>query len=391
MLLFAGIIYAWSLLRFPFEAIWDSEALLGLNYTLTITFFCIGGLCSGLISKKTKPMHRLILSAVLLFAGFFIASRLVGAEGTSIVWLYLSYGVLCGTGIGFVYNTVISATNAWYPDKTGFSAGILLAGFGLSLITLGSLAEMLGKSEAIGWRNTFLIIAITMGVILLVAAFVVKPPPPDTVFPEKKESKRSKKKKKVRDYSTLDMIKRPAFYKIFFIMLVLSATGSAAIGCAKRIALDVGAIEGEGFLTVAVGLLGVSNAFGRFAIGWFYDNIGTRNTQYVVSVTAVAAPLAIVAALLSGSLALGVLGLCMCGFAFGLAPTTGSVFVSKFYGPRNFALNFSVVNLVLVPAPFATTMAGWLRDTTDSFLIAFIILAALSLIGAIVNLTIKKA
>ena len=388
VLLFAGIIYAWSILKAPFESMWDAGQL-GLNYTLTVCFFCLGGLTSGIISKKTTPMLRLIISAVLLFSGFFIASRLIGSEGASDVLLYLSYGVLCGTGIGFAYNTVISMTNAWYPDKTGFSSGILLAGFGLSSLIIGRVADEFGEMASVGWVNTYVIIAISLGVILLAAAFIVKPPPAGTVTPEKKKGKKSQPQEEIRDFSTSEMIKRLSFTKLFVIMVVLSATGSAAIGFAKDIVLDVGA--DAGFAVTVVGLLAVANGLGRFAIGWLYDNIGTRKTQYIVSVAAVAAPLAVMFAVMANSLALGVAGLCLCGFAFGLAPTTGSVFAAKFYGAKNFPLNFSVVNLALIPAAFAATLAGELKKSTGDFLTVFAIITAISLVGAVINLTMKKA
>ena len=46
-MLFAGIIYAWSILKVPFatELGFDSAAL-ALNFTLTMSFFCVGGLIS---------------------------------------------------------------------------------------------------------------------------------------------------------------------------------------------------------------------------------------------------------------------------------------------------------------------------------------------------------
>ena len=53
VLLFAGIIYAWSLLKAPFanEFGWSDSALT-FNFTLTMCFFCLGGLVSGLLAKK---------------------------------------------------------------------------------------------------------------------------------------------------------------------------------------------------------------------------------------------------------------------------------------------------------------------------------------------------
>ena len=90
-LMFVGIIYAWSILKFPFEAMWE-PSLLGFTYTLTVIFFLIGIFLSGLISKRISSRLRLIISAVLLFLGFFITSLLVEGDFNSIVLLFFAYG-----------------------------------------------------------------------------------------------------------------------------------------------------------------------------------------------------------------------------------------------------------------------------------------------------------
>ena len=58
-MLFAGIIYAWSILKVPFaQYLQYDTSILALNFTLTMCFFCIGGLLSSIMVKKfgTKPV-----------------------------------------------------------------------------------------------------------------------------------------------------------------------------------------------------------------------------------------------------------------------------------------------------------------------------------------------
>ena len=51
-MLFAGVLYAWSILKAPLatEFGWGA-ANLALNFTLAMSFFCIGGLLGARISK----------------------------------------------------------------------------------------------------------------------------------------------------------------------------------------------------------------------------------------------------------------------------------------------------------------------------------------------------
>jgi len=413
VMLFAGIIYAWSITKTPFMQLSGDNVVnatqLGLNYTITIIFFCIGGFIAGLISKQSSTGFRFVLSAMMLFTCFYTVSlQTVTIHHTeNYFMLYMAYGVLGGLGIGVAYVTVISTINMWYPEKRGFASGIMLMSFGLSLLVIGSIVDILGKSEAVGWRTTYVIIAISLGAVFLIAAIFIRPPTKNTVFPEPKAPDEASSNNKTlpgseapaggeapqqpvlqKNYTAIEMINRSSFYLIFVYIAILASSGSAAISFAKDIIIDVGATER--FSVIAVGMLGVSNGLGRLISGWLFDKFGIKHTQFISSAAAIMAPLTVVTAIAVNSLILGVLGLCLCGFSYGFAPTTSSIFASKFYGPRNFPLNFSILNLILIPAPFAAMLAGGIKSSTGGFMTAFLILTGLTVIGFFINLLIKR-
>ncbi len=91
ILLFAGLIYAWSVLSSPFAAEYPnwSKGSLSLTFTLAMSFFCIGGLVAGLLAGKVKEWMICGASAVLFLVGFIIVSSM-----TNITQLYLGFGVL---------------------------------------------------------------------------------------------------------------------------------------------------------------------------------------------------------------------------------------------------------------------------------------------------------
>lgn len=386
VLLFAGIIYAWSILKAPLakEFSWNA-AQLGLNYTFTVGFFVIGGFISGLITKKTTPLIRLLIAAVLMFAGFFITSQMQG----NIAVLYLAYGVLGGLSIGFVYNTVIVSVNAWFPDKRGFASGFLLMGFGLNSLLIGKIADAYIKMPDVGWRSTFVALAIITAAVFIIAAFIIKLPPAGTLFPTPKAVSHNDHDVVVKDFHALEMIKRLSFWKLFFFFILLSSVGSASISFAKDIIKDTGAAET--LAVTMVGVISISNGFGRLISGWLFDNIGRRKTQFVTSVIAIAAPLVVVLALQTNSIAIGITGLCLSGITYGFAPTGSTAFIGAFFGQKNFSLNLSILNLQLILTSFAATLAGVLKDATGSFESTFVILAGFSVIGLVLNIFIKKA
>ena len=52
-MLFAGILYAWSILKAPLAAELGFEAsALALNFTLAMCFFCLGGFVSGQLVRR---------------------------------------------------------------------------------------------------------------------------------------------------------------------------------------------------------------------------------------------------------------------------------------------------------------------------------------------------
>ena len=78
-LLFAGVIYAWSILKAPLAAEFHwTDAQLALNFTLTMCFFCLGAFVGGLLCTRLGCRVSMLLSAALGGAGFLLASRLSG-------------------------------------------------------------------------------------------------------------------------------------------------------------------------------------------------------------------------------------------------------------------------------------------------------------------------
>ena len=75
ILMFAGVIYAWSVVSGPIAAefaAW-SKAGLSLTFTIAMICFCLGSLGAGFLTPRTSPRANLWVSALLFLAGFFIS------------------------------------------------------------------------------------------------------------------------------------------------------------------------------------------------------------------------------------------------------------------------------------------------------------------------------
>lgn len=376
-LFFAGILYAWTMLYDSLLVLFKEKAVLDLTFTITLCFFCLGGLLSGVIGNKVSRRIRMLAGAALFAGGFIITSQL---SGNSEIALYISYGFMVGTGIGIIYNVVIPTTSAWFPDKKGVASGVMMMGFGLSTLGLGNLATTLIKTS-LGLEKTFLIYGIAIGALLAIAAFFIRPPQPGEVpIVEVKQSAAAK-----LDIAPRQMIARPSFWLLFAFLTILGAIGSTAIGSAKQF-MGKSFESPEAVMALAASMAAVCNGLGRIICGTLFDKIGMRKTQYVNCAIVLVAPLLAIIAIKANAAALGFISLCLCGITFGFAPTVTSAFVLDFYGVKNFALNFPIMTLTLIPASFFKTITSGMEYIT-----IFIIMLALAGVATVVNLLIRKA
>lgn len=372
-LLMAGVIYAWSVLKTPVKAEFgwtDTETQ--MCFTLTLCFFCLGGLLSGLISRRVTLRVRLLAAAVLVIGGFDLSAHAEGRLGL----FYLGYGVLTALGVGVVYNAVIACVNGWFADKKGMASGAMMMSFGFSALLMSRAFQAL--LSGMGWKEIYMLLGTVIGLVIAASAFVLKnPPAAQTAAGTEK------------DVSTREMLKTGSFWKLFAFFTLLAAVGSTAIGFGRDYFRSVGMAENAA-VTLA-GLLAVFNGLGRLFSGWLCDRAGLSRTRMVTSAVAIGAPALALLACVTSSPLLGAVGLCLCGFSYGFSPTVSAALAGGFYGMKHFSLNFSVLNLVLIPASFMSTLAGRLYETTGAYQLALIVLTALSVVGLIVNMSIKKA
>ena len=385
-MLFAGIIYAWSILKAPLASELNFEgSALALNFTLTMCFFCLGGFAGSFLSKKIGVKLSVILSGIMAGLGFVFTGLFTQS---STLLLYFTYAVMAGGGIGIIYNVVISSVNAWFPDKKGFCSGCLMMGFGASTLILGNLASALFEIESIGWRMTYVIFGIALGAALVITGFVIKRPGADDILPEAKAVQTKGENFERRDYSPTEMIRRSSFWRAFICLICLTAVGSSVISFARDLALSVGAESG--LATTLVGVLSVCNGLGRILTGKIFDILGRRKTMIAANIVTIFAAGVTLLAVYIGSLPLCIIGLCLTGVSYGSSPTVASAFSSAFYGMKHFATNFSIMNFNLMVASFVATACSGLLTSSGGYALPFALLLTLS-VGALgLNLSIKK-
>lgn len=385
-MLFAGVLYAWSVLKSPLtiEFGWGASEL-ALNFTLAMTFFCVGGLLGAQVSKKAGHTIALITAGILSATGFILTAIL---NNVSVVLLYVTYGVMAGLGIGISYNVVIATVSAWFPDKKGLCSGCLMMGFGASALILGNVADAMFKSD-IGWRATYMILGVAIFVVLVIAGLLLKKPNADIVLPQPDNIRKSTVKEfEQKDITTVQMLLRPSFWMAFICISFLAAVGSSVISFAKDMALSVNAPE---TLAVSlVGVLSVCNGIGRILTGAIFDVIGQRKTMLCANIITIFAAGVTLLAVSVNSLPLCIIGLCLTGMSYGSCPTITAAFTSSFYGMKHFSNNMAFMTFTVMVGSFVATASNKVLELTGGYAATFMMLLALTFVALVLNLFIKK-
>lgn len=384
-MLFSGVLYAWSILKMPLKGeLRYSDSSLAFAFTLTMCFFCLGAFFGSLICKRVGVFFTLLLSGVLVGAGFGLSGMLTA---DSLWLLYAAYAVLAGLGIGIVYNVVVSTVAAWFPDRKGLCSGCLMMGFGLSTLLLGNLIGLLFEST-FGWQNTYYLLGGFIGGVIVIAGMILRKPSADCVLPAPK-SKNNKPAVQAKDYTTGEMLKSVTFWCAFVCFAFMTAVGNSVISFARDLVISVDA--SPALATTLVGVLAVCNGLGRVVTGIVYDWLGRRTTMISANVLTIVAAGVTLLAVQMHSLPLCIVGLCLTGMSYGSCPTVTSAFSAGFYGQKHFSVNYSITNFNLIFASFIATGANSLLVGTGGYTVPFIMLLAIAVAALGLNVTIRES
>ena len=385
VLLFAGLVYAWSVLSTPIAAEFAdwSKAQLSMTFTIVMIMFCIGSLLCGLLTGKLSAKMAVRIGAVLFLLGFFLASRT-----QSLAMLYIGFGVLCGLSSGLCYNAVMSTMVRWFPDRPGLISGVLLMGFGGGSFIIGKLYQAWTPVEIGGWRASFLVMGIVIFVVLAICSFFFVAPGADFVAPAAKNSKAAVKIAG-KEYKPLEMVKKPSFWLYYVWAIALSAAGLALISQASGVVWEASASQTAGAVATIVGLISICNALGRVLFGGMYDKYGRSLSMQLVNILFIITSGVLILALAAKSVVVVIIGFILGGLAYSGITPTNSAFCRAYFGPVNYPVNFSLINSNLIFASFGSTVSGALFDASGSYNVTFFLIIGLAVVGILCSLAIS--
>jgi OFA family oxalate/formate antiporter-like MFS transporter len=365
-----GSLYAWSVFVLPLEKEFGwTRAQTSWVFTIAIVFFALSFIVAGRIQDLKGPRLCAAIGGALVSAGFILAS-----VTSSLIGLYLSFGVVVGLGNGFGYATPTPVGSKWFPDKRGLVIGLMVGGYGAGSAILGPLATQMVAS--MGWRPTFRLLGALFFVMTMTGTALLKNPPPGYRPPNWQPSAAAALAG--RDRTTREMLATPMFYGLWLAFCLGTTAGLMTISQLVPFARNAGMSATVATFAITVGAFG--NAGGRILSGWMSDSLGrVRTLQTMILISAVAMPvLFLVRQQLLPFYAL----VAVVYWCYGTQLSVFASTTADFYGTKNLGTNYGVLFTAWGAAGIlGPAIAGRVFDRFGDYRYAFFMAAALALVA----------
>lgn len=384
-----GAVYAWSVFRIPLTRSYG-WTISEVTLTFTIAIFVLGlaAFGGGLWMRRAGPRRVAVTAGVLYGLGVFLASL----AGGRLWWLYCSYGLVAGVGLGLGYIVPVATLVKWFPDKRGLITGLAVAGFGAGALVTAPIATML--IATVGVLQTFAI----LGVVYLVAVtggalFMRNPPDGYRPLPGKGYGPflalRDDQKGAVplsRAYTLAEALRSWQWYGLWVLLFLNTTAGIAVISQAAPMVQEITSISAARAASV-VGLISIANGAGRLLWAWLSDVIGRRAVFLAMfSLQAILFWILPSAHGLPVFAALAVIVLLCYGGGFGTMPA----FAADYFGTDHVG---SIYGLMLtawsVAGVLGPTLMATLRERSGRYDEGLHLIAGLMLVSAIIPLLVR--
>jgi OFA family oxalate/formate antiporter-like MFS transporter len=377
-----GAVYAWSVFRAPLVKQFGwSISEVTLTFTISIFVLGLAAFFGGLWLNHHGPRVVAITGGILYGLGVFLASF----SANKLWWLYLSYGLIGGIGLGLSYIVPVAVLVKWFPDRRGLITGVAVGGFGAgALVTAPVVTRLI---EGVGVLSTFAYLGIAYLIVTVVASLFMQNPPegwrPLGWTPTASQtSQRSRS-----DYTLGQALRTWQWYALWLLLFLNTFAGISIISQEAPIFQE---LVGVSTVVAAsmVGIASIGNAVGRVFWAWVSDLISRRATFFVMFVVQVLLFwfLPTIAAVTSMTIFTFVVLMCY-GGGFGTMPA----FAADYFGSKNVG---PIYGLMLTAWGCASAVGplliAYMRQTTGSYRGALHVIAGVMAVSALVPILVTR-
>jgi len=223
-----------------------------------LVYFVLGA-GGGMLADRWGPRLVCMTGMVFIAMGLFLTSL-----AQSLTTVYLSYGLLVGLGIAFVYTPSIASVQPWFNKRRGLASGIASSGVGAGTLILPVVVSYL--LTEINWREALQMMSLGVLLIGLTAGFLLKRAP----------NLSGNTSGQLPGLTLSAALKTPSFRWLYMGTLLGAPVMFVPFAHISAAARDAGVPDAQA--VGLVGLIGIGSLVGRFAIGWLADRMGRIKT-----------------------------------------------------------------------------------------------------------------
>ena len=260
--------YVWTLFVKPFQtATGGTLPAIQITFSLMIVLQTWLSPVQGWLIERFGARFLITFGCILSGLGWVLS-----APATTVMGLWLTYGLFCGVGTGIVYVGIVGLMLKWFPDRRGLATGVVAAGYGFGAI--GTTFPIDAMMKASGYQHTLIVVGFVLGAIGALAGLFMRQPP-----------ERSVGQVVVSGVPAKEMLKTPVFWLLFGMMTMMSTGGLMVISQFAPVMRSFGiadvAILGMAALPFALTLDRITNGLTRPFFGWVSDRIGREHTMLI--------------------------------------------------------------------------------------------------------------
>ena len=376
-----GAVYAWSVFRVPLSKKFG-WSISEVTLTFTIAIFVLGfaAFFGGLWLNRTGPRVVALVGGAFYGVGVFLASF----SANKLWWLYLSYGVIGGIGLGLGYIVPVAVLVKWFPDRRGLITGIAVGGFGAGALITAPVATRLIQS--VGVLETFAYLGIAYLIVTLIAGSFLRNPPEGYKPPGWTPTAAQLAQRALKDYGLGEALRTWQWWVLWLLLFLNTSAGISVISQEAPMFQElagVTAITAGGM----VGIASLGNGVGRVFWAWISDMITRKATFAVMFAIQVVLFWIYPHIGMAGMLTLVTFVILMCyGGGFGTMPA----FTADYFGPRNVG---PIYGLMLTAWSFASAFGPLLiariRETSGSYAPALHAIAVILLVSIVLAIIVR--
>ena len=378
-----GTLYAWSIFVAPLEKEFGwKRAQTSTVFGIAVVVFALTFIVAGRLQDKFGPFKISLIGGILVSLGFFLCSYT-----SSLMWLYVCFGVIGGLGNGFGYSTPIPVMAKWFPDKRGLAVGLAVAGYGAGSAIFGPLAN-LKLIPAYGVHTTFQILGVIFLVMTVVGAFLLRNPPAGYRPPGWTPAPASKSAGSAYDFAPGEVLRTSSFYLMWIAYALGCMAGLMVISQLVPFAKSV-KIPGEALQTMTIFVGAIGNASGRILSGWMSDALGRLNVlRLMIGISMIAMPILY---LVGGNVLLLYMVVFVVYWCYGTQLSVNAALASDFWGTKNAGLNYGMLFTAWgVAGYFGAKIGGEMYDKYKNYQMAFYTAGVLAAVALICELAAKR-